>query len=150
MRIRKLIHAVLSVALWGLFFYYWHVVSQRELGYSTGRALLVLFGILVVAYSWTVFWILHNLRLARRFRNRRSARSPTAPDFSRDFLGRWVRINTITSEPDAKQFETLRRAAYVEIDSRAGTKLYSTFRRKPDDTSGQPLEGPRPEIRPRR
>ncbi len=128
MKIRRAYHAVISVFLWAVFLYYWNIVSHRDLGYSTMTALIVLGFILLAAYLWTAFWILHNLRLSRRFTERRKRRSTSQRDFSKDFLGRWVRINTITSIPQASDFEALKKASYIEIDTSSGTKLYHTYR----------------------
>lgn len=131
MKPRTIYHSVVSIALWVLFVYYWRVVFNRELGYSTTTALLVLGGVLVAAYLSTAYWILHNLRLARRFSDRRTSRRPVERDFSTDFLGRWVRINTVTGEPKKKDFKALRRASYIEIDVDSGEKHYTSYSKRP-------------------
>ncbi len=102
---RNAIHVFISLLLWGLFGYYWYVVSRRELARTTIEALSILLFIIVVGIALTLWWVSHNKKLARR--NRRNSPPPTVPEtFDRDTIGRPL------VRPDAA---SLKRAQVVDI-----------------------------------
>jgi hypothetical protein len=112
--VRHLWHILASVGMWCLFGYYWRVVLDREIGPDTVRAMLLLGGLNVVGLVITMTWIAHNLRLARRFADRRRAvRDPGPPAYERDTIDRPI------TRPDLAE---LRRARVIDIDADAGTK----------------------------
>jgi hypothetical protein len=101
---RTIFHIVLGALLWVVFGYYWYLVMQQTITVETKRALIIV-GTLVVGITlFEVFWILHNIRIARRGkrRDRRTALDPPA----NDFLGRAF----ITQSEHA-----LRTARYIEV-----------------------------------
>lgn len=84
---RNIVHVIVSVLMWGLFGYYWYVVSGREIGEATIQALGVLAVVIIVGLILTFWWVAHNKKLARR--NRRSTSPATSPEtFVADTLGR--------------------------------------------------------------
>ena len=86
---RHVLHILISLGMWCLFGYYWYVVSGREIGASTIKALSILSIVIVVGLITTFWWVSHNKRLARR--NRRTSAPPTRPEtFTHDHLGRTV------------------------------------------------------------
>lgn len=118
---RTTLHIVLGVLLWVVFIYYWHLVMKQPVTGETRRALLIV-GIIVASITvFDFFWILYNVRLARR--SRRRARPAEAPAPTLDFLGR-----TFVAHND----EELRRARYIEVhviqmedtDTVGGHKLF--------------------------
>ena len=102
---RNAFHVLISLALWGLFGYYWVVVSRRELARTTIEALSILLVIIVVGILLTLWWVSHNKKLARR--NRRNSPPPVVPEaFEHDTLGREL------VRPDAR---VLQRAQIIDI-----------------------------------
>ncbi len=111
---RHVWHILASVGMWCLFGYYWHVVLDREIGPGTVRAMLLLAGLIIAGLVVTMTWIAHNLRLARRFADRRRAvRDPGPPAFEHDTIGRPI------ARPD---LDELRRARVIDIDADTETK----------------------------
>ena len=111
---RHVWHILVSVAMWCLFGYYWHVVLDRQIGPGTVRAMLLLAGLIVAGLLVTMGWIAHNLRLARRFADRRrEVRDPGLPAYDHDTIGRPI------ARPDLAD---LRRARVVDIDADENTK----------------------------
>ncbi len=82
---RHVFHVLISILMWCLFGYYWYVVSGREIGDDTIQALGVLTVVIILGLTFTLWWVAHNKRLARR--NRRSAAPPAVPEkFDTDYL----------------------------------------------------------------
>ena len=111
---RNLLHLLLSILLWGVFFYYWEIVAERSLGPGTVLAIKVLAVLVTVMVIVTFWWVAHNLRLAGRPR-RRSARPCPAESLDVDVLGRRI---------EAPPPPALRAAGIVEIEVRDGLKTY--------------------------
>ena len=118
---RTTLHIILGVLLWVVFIYYWHLVMKQPVTDETRRALLIVGAIVASITVFDFFWILYNVRLARR--NRRTMRPlETAPP-TLDFLGR-----TFVAHNDAE----LRAARYIEVhviqmedtDTVGGHKLF--------------------------
>ena len=102
---RHILHILISSAMWALFAYYWYVVSGRQVGDTTLRALGILSILILGGLVATFWWVSHNMRLARR--NRRRSAPPAKPETrDRDDLGR------IIVAPDR---EALRRARVIEV-----------------------------------
>lgn len=102
---RTTLHILLGVLLWVVFGYYWWLVAHRPVTPHT-RFALVAVGTLVAGISlFLVYWVFHNIRIAKR-RQRRRARvqGGTAP--ATDFLGRTFL---------ARSEDELQRAPYVEV-----------------------------------
>lgn len=113
---RNLMHVIISIAMWGLFAYYWRVVLGREIGPSTMRALAILGLTVVAGLLVTLAWVSHNKRLARKFAGRRR-HTPTAslPVLTHDTIGRDV------VQPG---LEALRAARVVDITADERSKTY--------------------------
>jgi hypothetical protein len=101
---RTIFHIVLGALLWVVFGYYWYLVVQQTVTPETKRALLIVGAIVVGITLFDVFWILHNVRIAR-YGKRRDRRTTAEPP-SNDFLGRAF----IAQSDDA-----LRTARYIEV-----------------------------------
>lgn len=115
---RHLLHVLLSIAMWGLFAYYWHVVLGREMGEGTLRALVILGLVVVLGLAATVAWVGHNLRLARKFADRRrQVRQVDEPELARDTIGRPV------THPG---LDRLRQATIVDVAADQETKTFTT------------------------
>jgi hypothetical protein len=117
---RHLLHVIVSLAMWCLFGYYWHVVLGREVGSSTLRALALLGLTVAVGLVATLLWVGHNLRLARKFSGRRrQTPSATPPRLERDTIGRGI------THPGLAD---LRAARVVDITADTTTKSYAVGR----------------------
>jgi len=118
---RTIMHMLLGALLWVVFAYYWHIVMQRQITGETERALVIVGSIVALITVFDLFWIAHNIRIARH--SRRRARRPDAPAPATDFLGR-----TFMAQSD----EALHRARYIEVhvveladqEHASGTKLF--------------------------
>ncbi len=103
---RNVFHWVISLLMWGLFGYYWYVVSQREIGDDTIQALIVLSIVITLGIAITLWWVAHNKRLAQR--NRRNTPPPPVPEpFDVDYLKRPI------VAPDIK---VLQAASIIDIE----------------------------------
>lgn len=126
---RTALHIFLGVLLWAVFAWYWHLVMRQPVTGETRRALFIVGGIVAIITIFDFFWVLYNVRLARR--SRRRSRPPAAPAPAFDFLGR-----TFVAQSD----EDLRRARYIEVhvvqmedDATArGHKLFRVTGRVPE------------------
>jgi hypothetical protein len=118
---RTTLHIILGVLLWVVFIYYWHLVMKQPVTEETKRALMIVGAIVASISVFDFFWVLYNVRLAKR--TRRQTRPAEIPAPSLDFLGR-----TFVAHND----EELRRARYIEVHvvqmeddrSTAGHKLF--------------------------
>lgn len=114
---RNLMHVIISIAMWGLFAYYWRVVLGREIGPSTVRALAILGLTVVAGLLITLAWVSHNKRLARKFAGRRrQTPAASAPVLEHDTIGRAVvqpgldllraaRVVDITADEQCKTYQ---------------------------------------------
>lgn len=113
---RHLLHVLVSIAMWCLFGYYWHVVLGREVGDDAVRALAVLGLTVIVGLIVTMAWVGHNLRLARKFAGRRRQTPEAAlPTLSHDSIGREV------THPGVEQ---MRAARVIDITADEESKTY--------------------------
>ena len=114
---RDLLHILLSLGMWALFGYYWHLVLSREIGSRTVHGIFILILIVVSGLLLTLLWVVHNLRLARR--NRRRGHPPAvAESHEQDTIGRPV---------VGADLSTLRAARRIDISlTDSGEKRYST------------------------
>jgi hypothetical protein len=126
---RTTLHLVLGVLLWAVFAWYWYLVMKQPVTDETKRALVIVGAIVAVITIFDFFWILYNVRLAKR--SRRRSRPAEVPAPLLDFLGR-----TFVAQND----ETLRRARYIEVhvvqmeddESAGGHKLFRVTGEVPD------------------
>lgn len=126
---RTTLHIVLGVLLWAVFAWYWYLVMKQPVTDETKRALAIVGAIVAVITIFDFFWVLYNVRLARR--SRRRSRPAEVPAPLLDFLGR-----TFVTQND----ETLRRARYIEVhvvqmeggESAGGHKLFRVTGEVPD------------------
>jgi len=127
---RTFIHILLGGLLWAVFAWYWRLVMQQTISGETKHALVVVGSIVAGITIFDLFWVLHNLRIARHGRRRNRRPEPAAP--TADFLGR-----TFMAQSD----EVLRRAHYVEVhvvnisdqEDAAGHKLFRVSDVVPED-----------------
>ncbi len=101
---RTFFHIVLGSLMWVVFGYYWYLVVQQPVTEHTQRALTIVGLIIAVITVFDVFWILHNIRVARK--GKRRVRGPAAAPPAEDFLGRSYVI---------PGDELVRAARYVEV-----------------------------------
>ncbi|UCH84784.1 MAG: hypothetical protein JSW50_03590 [Candidatus Latescibacterota bacterium] len=85
--VRQLLHAVFAVLMWVVFVYYWSLVVRRPMNPDTKMALTALTVLTVVTTIGLCIWIYHNIRLFRKFRDRRRKRRKSPPPKT-DYLGR--------------------------------------------------------------
>jgi hypothetical protein len=113
---RHAIHVIASLAMWGLFGYYWYVVLQREINADDLRSMLLLLALIALGAAVTGTWIRHNIRLARKFADRRRG-SPDLLDVAleHDTLGRPV---------DHPGLPLLRQAGVIDIHADEDRKVY--------------------------
>ena len=113
---RNAFHVVVSLAMWCLFGYYWYLVLGREVGRETMRAMITLVVAVLVGLAVTMIWIGHNLRLARKFADRRrGTRTVAEPSLDHDTIGREIQHPGL---------DVLRRAAVIDIAADQETKHY--------------------------
>jgi hypothetical protein len=94
---RRALHAVIAIAGWIVFGYWWWLVFRRvnatEVRYTVWFLGVALFVIVLV----TALWALHNKMLFRRLGPRTKLRD-VAEDFSRDTVGRPVDMPAVPEE----------------------------------------------------
>jgi len=122
---RNRLHILLGILLWAVFGYYWFLVIQRPVTPHTRFALTGVGSIVGGITVFLVFWVAHNIRIARRS-NRRSARIPRIALPETDFLGR---------EFIEHSEERLQHAPYIEVhlveiqnEDEEGTTEHKLFR----------------------
>ena len=86
--IRRVLHILFAAASWILFVDYWILVLGQPMSSGLRVALGFVAITLVLVPLLVYLWILHNLSLAKRWRQRRSGRRDPGEDFRADFLGR--------------------------------------------------------------
>jgi len=111
---RAFLHFLLSLVLWGIFFYHWHIVSQRGITSGTALAIKVLSLLMLFGLTVTVFWVAHNLRIGQISR-RQQLPTPPPADLTHDSLGRPIH---------APDLEILRQAALIDIQVTEAGKEY--------------------------
>ncbi len=147
MRRKRVGQGALAIASWILFIYYWWLVSRRRLNPETVTSLLVLVVLVASVFLFTLVWIRHNQRIARRAGDRRSQRRPLPAAGTVDTLGR-----ALLDQGELRVTE----AAYVEIeiDDDAHIKRYEAMSAPPlaveasAEASLSSQDAPPPEARP--
>lgn len=112
---RRLLHVLLSIALWVVFVYYWDIVTRDAIGPGTRLAMKVVSALLAFGTLLTFWWIAHNRRLGRRDR-RRTPRAVAPDTLAADALGRPI---------DRPPLDELRAAPMVEIAVNGDRKGYA-------------------------
>ena len=112
---RRLLHALMTLAGWVLFIYWWWIVfrrvSEQEIRYTLHFLAIALTVIVVV----TAFWVIHN----RMIFARKGARKKSVDSLGfvkRDSIGRRVRF--------AEPRETLVGSSLVRVDVKETEKVY--------------------------
>ena len=111
---RNISHFLISLVLWGIFFYHWHIVSRQEVTTGTTLAIKTLSTLVVIGIAITVLWVAHNLRIAKV--NQRKE-NPHAPQdiLRKDTLGRAI---------EALDVQKLKLADLVDIEVTEDLKIY--------------------------
>lgn len=116
---RHILHVIVSIAMWCLFGYYWHIVLGREIGDSTLRALALLGLSVLAGLIITMLWVGHNLRLARKFAGRRrQPRQADDPALEHDSIGRALQHPGL---------HNLRAARVIDIHADDQSKQYAVI-----------------------
>ncbi len=116
---RQVIHGLVSILLWIVFFYYWFLVTHQSAGAGVLLAVKVLAVLVLVGVVATILWVRHNERLARRDRRHEPRTSPPEV-LDTDHVGRRV------ASPG---LEDLRRAKVTEVSiGRDDVKSYDVTR----------------------
>src|SRR5205085_6706648 len=92
--VRRTFHALISLAGWALFVYWWWIVFHRVSGSEIRFTLVFIALSLVGVVLATLGWAWHNLRIFERKGPRRQIREATSP-FNRDGVGRAVTYSAI-------------------------------------------------------
>ncbi len=116
---RNIAHFLISFALWGIFFYHWHIVSRQEVTTGTTLAIKALSTLVILGIAITILWVAHNLRIAKV--NQRKE-NPSAPQdvLRKDTLGRVV---------EALDVQQLKLADLVDIEVTEDLKIYRSAER---------------------
>lgn len=85
--LQRLLHVLLLVGGWGLFFYWWYLVAIRD--WDRTLIALVILVTLLVAPAVTLGWVAHNINIFRRKGPRLGAPQVTF-DYRSDWNGREV------------------------------------------------------------
>ncbi|MBW3563654.1 MAG: hypothetical protein KY459_02910 [Acidobacteria bacterium] len=114
-RLRSLIWSIVSLFFgWTIFFYWWSIVLKETTSGAFIDVIAGLMFVLAVLFIVSIFWIAHNLRLARR--GRRSSSTPYFPGSrGRDKFDR---------SPVIENLETLRTWPVVVVDTDEEGKSY--------------------------
>src|SRR5207248_1502352 len=92
--IRRVFHALISLAGWVLFVYWWWIVFQRVSGHEVRFTLLFIALSLAAIVLATMAWAWHNLRIFERKGPRTHVREATST-FASDGVGRAVSYSAI-------------------------------------------------------
>ncbi len=114
---RRAFHALLALAGWVLFVYWWWLVFRRVSAAEIRFTLLFIAIALAAIVALTAAWAIHNVWIYRRRGPRRSVKA-VDEDFARDTVGREVLLPTVP--------EICRVAAVVSVRVRHGAKVYAT------------------------
>jgi hypothetical protein len=125
-RARAVLHLLLIVAGWALFFWSWATVVGRPWEYRDLWLLIVV--ALVGVPAITGAWVLHNVALYKRLGPRRSVRQ-VRERYKVDFKGRRI----------VADWEMLRARAFVTIENVGRFKRYRAARHgfAPHDEAGE-------------
>ncbi len=115
--VRQAIHALVTLAGWGLFLWWWWLVMQRvSRDEMTFTAWFIALSLVAIVLS-TVLWSFHNMRLFRRKGPRTHLRD-AGPDLTHDTVGRPVDLPAVP--------ETCLSAREIVIRIEDGHKVYAT------------------------
>lgn len=117
---RKVIHSIVAVLLWGVFLYYWQIVAQRPINPDTRTAMLSLGALSFFSVVYLSAWVFHNIRISRKFKRRR-VRHHEKKRPLHDFLGRWI----VVDHP-----EKLLSANYIEVEIKSSIVRNKTVEEK--------------------
>jgi hypothetical protein len=113
---RSFLHFFISILLWCLFGYYWHLVVQRQISRHSLESLVMLSAFTLLVLAITLWWIAHNKRIASR--GKRSNLMPAPPEpFEMDNLQRPILAPPIATLQAA-------RLVVIAVDAQ-GNKVYS-------------------------
>lgn len=112
---RRAFHAVLALAGWVLFVWWWVIVLGRVSALEVRFTLWFLVISLAAIVLVTALWAVHNLRLVRRKTARTHVREVT-PDQSRDTVGRPLGFPAVPEE--------CRAASLIVVRIEDGSKVY--------------------------
>ena len=84
---RRLLHAVLLIGGWALFFYWWYLVAVRD--WNRTLIALIILVTLLVAPAVTLGWVAHNVNIFRR-KGPRLGAPRVSFEYDRDWNGREV------------------------------------------------------------
>lgn len=121
---RAALHVLISLVLWGVFFYHWELVTRGAIGRGSVLAMQVMAVLISVGAVVTFWWVIHNLRIGRSDR-RRGPPQVGAESLSHDTLGRPVA---------APPLPRLKQARQIDVEVADGRKIYSV--RAPVDARG--------------
>jgi hypothetical protein len=113
--LRRVLHALIALAGWGLFGYWWWLVARRVSQQEIRFTVILIAIALVVIVALTAAWAMHNVRIFRARGARKSLREVTQ-DLSHDTVGRQVRLPAVPEE--------CRSAPVVRVRLEGGSKLY--------------------------
>jgi hypothetical protein len=91
--VRRVFHALVTLAGWALFVYWWWIVFHRVSRHDVRFTVLFIVISLAIIVLATLAWAWHNLRIFKR-RGPRTHVRETTPDFSHDGVGRAVAFPT--------------------------------------------------------
>lgn len=118
---RNFFHVAISLLMWGVFGYYWFLVSRDQMNRTSFQAVAILAVITIVGVLLTLWWVSHNKKLAQR--NRRKGSPDTVPEtFDADTLGRKL---------ERPEIGALQAAQVIDIDlgdssdQKPPTKIYT-------------------------
>ncbi len=94
---RRILHALIALAGWALFGYWWTVVYARVSSSEVRFTVIFVLVASVISVAVTGLWVFHNLSIFRRKGPRKGVRDVVL-DYSHDPLGRPV---TFESTPEA-------------------------------------------------
>lgn len=107
---RNTIHAVAALVLWGVFAIYWRIVMRRPVNADTKIAVASLAILSIMTMIYLVFWVRHNIQIARKH-GRRKVRRRGVRGPIQDYLGRWL----VVDDP-----ARLQSAKYIEVEIKSG------------------------------
>ena len=119
-RFTTVLHLALALGGWTALVWLGTRVVDRTAPAHGALGVLVMGLLVIMSTSLTVFWIRHNLRLSRRYGDRRSAVRDVEADWSHDKLGRPVAGPSEATLQDAAEVE-------IDVDRRSGRKIYRAF-----------------------
>lgn len=112
---RRVLHAIIALAGWLLFGYWWWLVARRVSAQEVRFTFILIAIALVVIVAVTAAWAAYNVRLFQS-RGARTKLREVPLDFSNDTLGRAVRLPV---------GDVCRTAAVVNVSVEGKAKIYT-------------------------